>query len=95
MGACLLVTLPLELVYKAHVWGRPLRLLRVLFWPAVVFTVWDVLAIRADVWSFNPRYVTGWELPFGLPVEEAAFFLTIPICSILGYEAVRRSLGRS
>jgi len=93
MGVCVLVTFPLELVYGARVWRDPVRLLRTLAVPAVVFAVWDVLAIRAGVWDFNPRYVTGWRLPFGLPVEEAAFFLTIPICSILAYEAVHRSLA--
>ena len=92
MGACLLLTFPLELIYGARVWRDPRRLLRTLALPAAVFTVWDVLAIRAGVWDFNPRYVTGWLLPFDLPVEEAAFFLTIPICAILAYEAVRRSL---
>ena len=92
MGACLLLTFPLELIYGARVWRDPRRLLRTLAVPAAVFAVWDVLAIRAGVWDFNPRYVTGWLLPFDLPVEEAAFFLTIPICSILAYEAVRRSL---
>lgn len=93
MGACLALTLPLEFVYGARVWRRPLRLVRVLAVPVAVFAVWDVLAIRAGVWGFNPRYVTGWELPFGLPVEELVFFLAIPICAILAYEGVRRSLG--
>lgn len=93
MGACLLVTFPLELVYRARVWRDPVRLLRTLALPAAVFAVWDVLAIRAGIWDFNPRYVTGWLLPFDLPVEEAAFFVTIPICSILAYEAVHRSLA--
>lgn len=93
MGACLLGTFPLELVYGARVWRDPVRLVRTLALPAVVFAVWDVLAIRAGVWDFNPRYVTGWRLPFDLPVEEAAFFLTIPICAILAHEAVSRSLA--
>lgn len=93
MGACLLLTLPLEFVYRAGVWRRPVRLVQVLAVPVLVFAVWDVLAIRAGIWSFSERYTTGWELPFDLPVEEAAFFVTIPICSLLAYEAVRRSLG--
>jgi lycopene cyclase domain-containing protein len=93
MGACLALTLPLEPLYGARVWRDPRRLASVLAVPAVVFAVWDVLAIRAGLWDFNPRYVTGWLLPFDLPVEEAAFFVTIPICSILAYEAVRRSLA--
>ena len=41
-----------------------------------------------------PKYVTGWKLPFDLPVEELVFFLVIPICSLLTLEAVRRVLGR-
>ncbi len=94
MGACLALTLPLEFVYGARVWRDPRRLAKVLVIPVAVFAVWDVLAIRAEVWDFNPRYVTGWQLPGALPVEEAAFFVTIPICSILAYEAVRRSLER-
>lgn len=93
MGACLLVTLPLELFYRPGLWARPGRLLRVLAIPVIVFAVWDILAIRAGVWDFNPRYVTGWELPGGLPIEELTFFFVIPICAILAYEAVRRSLG--
>lgn len=92
MGACLVVTAPLELVYRARVWRDPRRLLRVLAIPVAVFVVWDVLAIRAGLWDFNPRYVTGWRLPFDLPVEEAAFFVVIPISAILAYEAVRGSL---
>jgi lycopene cyclase domain-containing protein len=94
MGACLALTLPLEFVYGARVWRDPRRLVQVLALPVAIFAVWDVLAIRADVWGFNERYVTGWRLPGDLPVEEVAFFVTIPICSILAYEAVRRSLER-
>lgn len=92
MGACLALTLPLEFIYGARVWRRPRRLARVLAVPVAVFALWDVLAIGAGVWGFNPRYVTGWQLPLGLPVEELVFFLVIPIASILAYEAVRRSL---
>jgi lycopene cyclase domain-containing protein len=93
MAACLVVTAPLEVVYRAGVWRRPVRLAQVLAVPVLVFAVWDALAIRAHIWSFSARYTTGWHLPFDLPVEEVAFFVVIPICSILAYEAVRRSLG--
>ena len=92
MAGCLACTLPLEFVYDAGVWRRPGRLLATLALPAAVFAVWDVLAIDAGLWSFDPRWVTGWELPFDLPVEEVAFFLVVPICAILAYEAVRRTL---
>ena len=94
MGLCLLVTLPLEFVLGARVWRRPRRLLAALGIPLVIFLVWDVIAIARGHWDYNPRYVTGWRLPFELPVEELVFFLTIPICSLLTLEAVRRVLGR-
>jgi lycopene beta-cyclase len=94
MAACVAVTLPLEVAYRAHVWGRPRRLARVLAVPVALFVAWDVVAIARDHWGFNPRYVTGWRLPLDLPVEELVFFVVIPVCAILAYEAVRRSLGR-
>ena len=94
MGLCLLITLPLEFVFGARVWRRPRRLAAAMGLPLAIFLVWDVVAIARDHWDYNPRYVTGWELPFNLPVEELAFFLVIPICSLLTLEAVRRVLGR-
>ena len=93
MGACVLITLPLELYFEARVWRRPRRLFLALLPAFALFVVWDLWATNTGTWDFNPRYVTGWLLPFDLPVEEAAFFVTIPICSILAYEAVHRSLA--
>ena len=94
MGACLAVTLPLEFVLGARVWRQPRRLLRALWIPVAIFVVWDLFAIARDHWDYNPAYVTGWELPGGLPFEELVFFVTIPICSLLTYEAVGRVLRR-
>jgi lycopene cyclase domain-containing protein len=91
MGLCLVVTLPLELVLGARVWAQPRRLLAAVAVPVVVFVVWDVVAIARGHWTYNPRYVTGWKLG-NLPVEELAFFVVIPICGLLTYEAVRRIL---
>jgi lycopene cyclase domain-containing protein len=92
MGACLVITLPLEFVIGARVWRRPRRLLAALALPVAIFLVWDVIAIARDHWTYNPEYVTGWELPFDVPVEELVFFVVIPICSLLTFEAVRRIL---
>ena len=94
MGLCLLITLPLEFVFGARVWRRPRRLVAAMGIPLLIFLVWDLVAISRGHWDFNPRYVTGWELPLDLPVEELTFFLVIPICSLLTLEAVRRVLGR-
>ena len=95
MAACLAITLPLEFVLGARVWRRPRRLLAAMALPLAVFVLWDVIAINRDHWTFNPRYVTGWELPFHLPVEELVFFVVIPICGLLTFEAVRRILTRA
>ena len=94
LAACLLITAPLELVIGARVYRQPRRLLVALALPLAVFFVWDAIAIARDTWSFAARYTTGWRLPFDVPVEEAAFFLVVPICSILTFEAVSLLRGR-
>lgn len=93
MAGCLVVTLPLELVLGARVWRRPRRLLAALVPTVAIFVVWDLVAIARDQWDFVDRYVTGWELPGHLPVEELTFFIVIPICGLLTLEAVRTLLG--
>jgi lycopene cyclase domain-containing protein len=95
MAACLLVTLPLELVFGARVWRNPRRLLLALAPTVLLFVLWDAAAIARGHWSFNPDYVTGRQLPGNLPVEELAFFFVIPICGLLTLEAVRNILERS
>jgi lycopene beta-cyclase len=94
MAACAAITLPLEFVFRARVYRRPRRLLRAMWLPVLVYVAWDLVAIARDHWSFDARYVTGWELPGGLPVEEVAFFLVIPLCALLTFEASRRTLGK-
>jgi len=94
MGLCLLITLPLEFLFGARVWRRPRRLVAAMAIPVAIFVTWDIIAISRDHWDFNPRYVTGWRLPFNLPVEEMTFFIVIPICALLTLEAVRRVLDR-
>jgi lycopene beta-cyclase len=95
MGACLLVTLPLELVIGARVWRRPRRLVLALCPAVLAFVIWDLVAIARDQWTFASRYVTGVDLPGRLPIEEVVFFVVIPICGLLTLEAVRRLLGES
>jgi len=92
LAVCLLGTLPLELVLHTRVYGRPRRLLLTLLPVVAVFVGWDVLAIRAGHWGYDPRQTTG--VRFGnVPLEEVAFFVAIPICAILTLEAVRAVKG--
>jgi lycopene cyclase domain-containing protein len=51
--------------------------------------------VARDHWRYNPRYVTGWDLPFSVPVEELVFFLVVPVCGLLTFETVRNTLGRA
>jgi lycopene beta-cyclase len=95
LGACLTLTLPLELVLGARVYRRPGRLLATLGLVMVPFVVWDVIAIARGHWDFAERYTTGWVVPGSVPVEEIAFFAVIPICALLTHEAVRRLRGRA
>jgi lycopene cyclase domain-containing protein len=93
LGLCLVATVPLEFAFELRVLRDPRRLVRALALPVVVFVVWDIVAIDRRTWWYNGRYVTGWELPLGLPIEELLFFLVIPLVGLLSYEAVRRVLG--
>lgn len=94
MAACLGATLPLEFVLGARVYRRPRRLLAVLVPVLVVFGGWDVVAIARHHWTYSQRYTTGWRLPFALPVEELVFFVVVPLCGLLTFEAVSRLLER-
>ena len=92
LAACLLGTLPLEVVLRTRVYTRPLRLVLTLLPVLAVFVVWDVLAIRAGHWTYDPGQTTG--LAVGdLPLEELAFFLVVPVCAVLTLEAVRAVKG--
>lgn len=93
MAGCLVLTAPLELL-GARVYRRPVRLARAVLPVAVVFLVWDAIAVVAGVWKYNPRYVTGVRLPFGVPIEELVFFLVVPVCGVLTYGCVQALLGR-
>ena len=88
MGACLVVTAPLEYFFNARVYRRPLRALQALLTVAILFSLWDIIAIQFDLWTYSPDYTTGILLPWSYPLEELVFFLAIPLCAILAYEAV-------
>jgi lycopene cyclase domain-containing protein len=87
LAGCLVVTLPLELVLRARVYPRWRRVGLTLLPVLGVFLTWDALAIHAGDWSY--RHLTGARVG-DVPVEEIAFFVVVPVCSVLTFEAVRR-----
>lgn len=91
LAACLALTAPLE-VFGSGVYRQARRAAAAVIPVAIVFIVWDVLAIAGEVWSYNPRYVTGVQLG-NIPIEELLFFIVIPLCGLLTYSAVSNILA--
>jgi lycopene cyclase domain-containing protein len=93
LAACLAITAPLEL-FGPGVYRQWRRLIRAVLPVALVFVVWDAIAVAAHVWTYNSAYVTGLNIPFHVPIEEVFFFLVIPVCGLLTYNAVSTVLER-
>jgi lycopene cyclase domain-containing protein len=87
--ACLIGTAPLEFALRARVYGRWRRAAAAILPVAAVFVLWDYIATGAGWWWFDDRYLTGVFVGL-LPLEELMFFLIIPLCGLLTFEAVRR-----
>jgi lycopene cyclase domain-containing protein len=94
LAGCLAAALWLEPVLRVNVLRRWRRLLLTLLPVVVVFVFWDVGAIAAGHWTFDPAQTTGIVLPGGLPLDEVLFFAVVPVCAILGFEATRAVLRR-
>ena len=58
LGACLLITAPLE-AFGSGVYRQPRRVAAAVLPVAAVFLIWDAIAVAAHVWSYNPRYILG------------------------------------
>ncbi len=54
---------------------------------AVLFITWDEVFTRLNVWSFNPRYVSGIHF-LNLPVEEIFFFICIPYACVFTFHCL-------
>jgi lycopene cyclase domain-containing protein len=91
---CLLGAVWLEPVLRVGVLRQWRRLLLAVVPVVLVFGGWDLAAIAARDWSFDRAQMTGILLPGRLPLEELLFFVVVPVCAILGYEAVRKRLNR-
>jgi lycopene cyclase domain-containing protein len=94
LAGCLAAALVLEPLLKVNVFRRGRRLLLTLLPVALVFVAWDLAAIAAGHWRFDRAQTIGVVLPGGLPLEEVLFFLVVPLCAILGFEAVRAVLRK-
>jgi lycopene cyclase domain-containing protein len=88
LAFCLVGTLPLIAVFRLRVLRRPGRLALAILAAAVPFVVWDLYATSAGQWRFDPAQTLPWRVG-GLPLEELAFFVVIPLVSVLTFESVK------
>ena len=93
LAGCLVVTAPLELFLGVRVYARWRRLLLAVLPTFVVFVVWVLYAIAEGHWDYSDTLTLGLRLPGGIPVEEVAFFVVVPVCGVLALEAVRKVTG--
>jgi lycopene beta-cyclase len=98
LGGCAALTLPLEWVFGARVYRRPRRLAVAVLPVLAIFITWDLVGHARGDWWYTARYLTGVRL-LGLPVEEWLFFMVIPVCAVLTFEAfghpARRARARA
>lgn len=87
LAGCVVLTLPLEFVIGARVWRRPLLAFGAIAGPAAVFIGWDLIGIERGWWTYGARYLVGIDIG-AMPLEEVLFFVVVPICGLLTYEAV-------
>jgi lycopene cyclase domain-containing protein len=93
LAGCLVVTAPLELVLRVRVYARWRRLLLAVLPEFVLFVLWVLYAIDQGHWDYSSTRTLDVRLPGGIPVEEVLFFLVVPVCAVLAFEAVRKVTG--
>lgn len=80
----------LELLLKVRVLARLQRAFLAIAPVAILFLIWDALAIKHHDWYFDRRQIMGIYGPFHIPLEEFLFFLIVPLAAIMTIEAVRK-----
>jgi lycopene cyclase domain-containing protein len=88
LAFCLVGTLPLVPAFRLRVLAQPVRLLLTILLAGTPFLLWDVYATHAGHWWFDGDQTLPMRVA-GLPLEEVAFFVVIPLATVLTYEAVR------
>ena len=87
LAFCLVGTLPLVPAFRLQVLRQPLRLLLTVLLAGTPFLLWDLWATQVGHWSFDADQTLPWRVA-GIPLEEVAFFVVIPLVAVLTFEAV-------
>ena len=88
LAFCLAGTLPLVPAFRLDVLRQPRRLLLTVLLAGTPFLLWDLYATHAGHWRFDADQTLPPRIA-GLPLEEVAFFVVIPLVSVLTFEAVK------
>ena len=88
LAFCLAGTLPLVPAFRLRVLAQPKRLLLTIGLAGTPFLVWDLYATHAGHWWFDADQTLPMRVA-GVPLEEVAFFVVIPLVSVLTLEATR------
>ena len=93
LAFCLAGTLPLVAVFRLSVLRQPRRLALTVLLAGTPFLVWDLYATHAGHWHFDAAQTLPPRVA-GLPLEEVAFFVVIPVVAVLTLEAVKAARRR-
>ncbi|RYB96800.1 lycopene cyclase domain-containing protein [Nocardioides glacieisoli] len=88
LAFCLAGTLPLVPAFRLDVLRQPRRLLLTVLLAGTPFLLWDLYATHAGHWRFDAEQTLPPRVA-GIPLEEVAFFVVIPVVSVLTFEAVK------
>lgn len=88
LAFCLAGTLPLIAVFRLSVLRQPRRLVLSILLAGTPFLLWDLYATAAGHWWFDEDQTLPWRVA-DLPLEEIAFFIVIPLVSVLTFESVK------
>ena len=88
LAFCLAGTLPLVPAFRLDVLRQPRRLLLTILLAGTPFLLWDLYATHAGHWRFDAEQTLPPRVA-GIPLEEVAFFVVIPVVSVLTFEAVK------
>ena len=94
LAFCLAGTLPLIVAFRLDVLRQPGRLALTVAAAGLPFLMWDLYATSAGHWRFDAEQTLPWRMA-GLPVEEIAFFIVIPLVTVLTFEAVKAVAQRN
>lgn len=87
LAFCLAGTLPLVPAFRLTVLQQRRRLTLTVLAAGTPFLLWDLYATAAGHWHFDAAQTLPTRVA-GLPLEEVAFFVVIPLVAVLTYEGV-------